>query len=45
MPNSAALMPVAVSVLMPNMTKPMWATELKAMSRFMSVWAKQPSAP
>ena len=45
MPNRAALMPIDVSVEMPNMTKPMWATELKAMRRFMSVWARQPRAP
>ena len=45
MPNSAALMPNVVSVEMPSMTKPMWATDEKAISRFMSVWARQPSAP
>ena len=45
MPNIAALMPSGVSVAMPSITKPMWATDEKAMSRFMSVWARQPSAP
>ena len=30
---------------MPSMTKPMWATDEKAMSRFMSVCARQQSAP
>jgi hypothetical protein len=25
-----------------SMTKPMWATDENAMSRFMSVWARQP---
>ena len=45
MPNSAALMPSVVSVEMPSITKPMWATDENAISRFMSVWARQPSAP
>ena len=45
MPNRAALMPSDVSVLMPSITKPMCATEEKAMRRFMSVWARQPRAP
>ena len=26
---------------MPSITKPMWATDEKAISRFMSVWARQ----
>ena len=30
---------------MPSITKPMWATDEKAISRFMSVWARQQSAP
>ncbi len=45
MPNTAALSPKSVRVAMPNMTKPMWATDEKAMRRFMSVWARHPSAP
>ena len=45
MPNIAALMPNWVSVEMPSITKPMWATDENAMSRFMSVWARHPSAP
>ncbi len=45
MPNMAALMPKSVRVAMPSITKPMWATDEKAMSRFMSVWARQPRAP
>ncbi len=45
MPNTAALNPSGVSVAMPSMTKPMWATDEKAINRFMSVWARQPSAP
>ena len=45
MPNTAALMPMSVSVAMPSITKPMWATELNAMRRFMSVCARQPKAP
>ena len=45
MPNRAALMPNSVSVAMPSMTKPMWATDENAMRRFMSVWARQHSAP
>ena len=45
MPNSAALMPSDVRVLIPSITKPMCATDENAMSRFMSVWAKHPSAP
>ena len=36
MPNTAALMPKSVIVAMPSITKPMCATELNAMSRFMS---------
>ena len=44
-PKMAALRPMSVSVAMPNITKPMWATDEKAMSRFMSVWARQQSAP
>ncbi len=38
-------MPVTVSVEMPSITNPMWATDEKAINRFMSVWARQPSAP
>ena len=30
---------------MPSITKPMCATDEKAISRFMSVWARQHSAP
>ena len=45
MPKSAALMPREVSVLMPSITKPMCATDENAIRRFMSVWARQPSAP
>ena len=45
MPMTAALMPKSVSVAMPSIAKPMWATDENAMSRFMSVWARQPSAP
>ena len=45
MPKMAALMPKVVRVEMPSMTKPMWATDEKAMSRFMSVCARQHSAP
>ena len=45
MPNSAALMPSGVSVLMPSITNPMCATEENAIRRFMSVCAKQPSEP
>ena len=45
MPNIAALMPNVVRVAMPSITKPMWATEEKAISRFMSVWARQHRAP
>ena len=45
MPKIAALMPNSVSVEMPSMTKPMWATDENAINRFMSVWARQPSAP
>jgi hypothetical protein len=45
MPNIAALMPSGVSVEMPSITNPMWATEEKAISRFMSVWARQHNAP
>ena len=44
-PKMAALMPKLVSVEMPSITNPMWATDEKAMSRFMSFWARQPSAP
>jgi hypothetical protein len=44
-PKTAALMPKSVSVEMPSMTKPMWATDEKAMSRFTSRWARQPRAP
>ena len=44
-PNRAALMPNVVSVEMPSMTKPMWATDENAISRFMSVWARQHRAP
>ena len=36
MPKMAALMPKSVSVAMPSITKPMWATDENAMSRFMS---------
>ena len=45
MPNSAALMPNVVSVEMPSMTKPMWATDEKATRRLRSVWARQHRAP
>ena len=45
MPMTAALRPKSVSVAMPSMVKPMWETEEKAMSRFMSVCARQPRAP
>ena len=45
MPNTAALIPNVVSVEMPSITNPMWATDEKAINRFMSVWARQPSAP
>jgi hypothetical protein len=45
MPNTAALIPNDVRVAMPSITKPMWATEEKAISRFMSRWARHPSAP
>ena len=45
MPKIAALMPNVVSVAMPSITKPMCATDEKAISRFMSVCARQPSAP
>ncbi len=45
MPKMAALKPKGVSVAMPSMTKPMCDTDEKAMSRFMSVWARQHSAP
>ena len=41
MPKMAALMPKVVSVEMASITKPMCDTEEKAMSRFMSVWARQ----
>ena len=44
-PNMAAFMPKSVRVEMPSITKPMWATDEKAMRRFMSVWARHPSAP
>ena len=45
MPKMAALIPISVSVAMASITKPMWATDEKAISRFMSVWARQHSAP
>ena len=45
MPNTAALSPKLVSVAMPSMTKPMWATDENAISRFMSVSARQHSEP
>jgi hypothetical protein len=45
MPKTAALMPKVVSVEMPSITKPMWATDEKAMRRFMSRWARQQSEP
>ena len=45
MPKMAALMPNEVSEAMASITKPMCETEEKAMSRFMSVWARQHSAP
>ena len=45
MPNTAALRPKSVRLAMPSITKPMWATDEKAISRFMSVWARQPRAP
>jgi hypothetical protein len=45
MPKSAALMPNSVIVEMPSMTNPMCATDENAISRFMSVCARQPSAP
>ena len=41
MPKIAALMPNVVSVAMPSITKPMCATDENAISRFMSVWARQ----
>ena len=45
MPKTAALKPKSVSVAMPSITKPMWATDENAISRFMSVCARQHSAP
>ena len=45
MPNTAALRPKSVRLAMPSITKPMWATDEKAISRFMSVWARHPRAP
>ena len=45
MPKIAALNPNGVSVEMPSMTKPMCATDENAIRRFMSVCARQPSAP
>ena len=45
MPKMAALKPNGVSVAMPSITKPMWDTDENAISRFMSVWARQQSAP
>ena len=45
MPKTAALMPKLVRVAMPSMTKPMWATDEKAISRFMSRWARHAKAP
>ena len=44
MPKIAAWMPIVVSVAMPSMTKPMWPTELNAISRFKSFWARQARA-
>jgi len=44
-PKIAALMPKVVSVEIPSITKPMCATDEKAINRFMSVCARQPSAP
>ena len=44
-PNTAALKPKVVRVEMASMVKPMWLTDEKAMSRFMSVWARQHRAP
>jgi hypothetical protein len=44
-PMTAALRPNGVSVAMPSMTKPMCDTDENAMSRFMSVCARQQSAP
>jgi len=41
----AALRPQSVRVAMPSMVKPMCDTDEKAMSRFMSVWARQARAP
>ena len=45
MPKIAALMPNDVIVEIASMTKPMCATDENAMRRFMSVCARQPSAP
>ena len=44
-PKMAALIPKSVNVAIPSITKPMWATDENAIRRFMSVWAKHPSAP
>ena len=44
-PNMAALMPKSVSVAMPSITKPMSATDENAIRRFMSVCARQQTAP
>ena len=44
-PKIAALMPNVVSVAMPSITKPMWETDENAISRFMSVCARQHNAP
>ena len=45
MPNTAALRPKLVSVAIPSMTKPMCETDENAINRFMSVCARQQSAP
>ena len=45
MPMTAAVIPTGVRVAMPSITKPMCPTDEKAMSRFMSVWARQASEP
>ena len=45
MPKTAALTPIWVSVAMPSITNPMCPTELKAIIRLRSVWARQLRAP
>ena len=44
-PMTAALMPASVRVEMASITKPMCPTDENAISRFMSVWARQASEP